>query len=83
MEKKLEASFQFYYYLLSTKNKYFTIHQKQILLKKLNNSYFHKKKNFRNFFKLTFLYVIHFSIKEYVLFLKLLWIKIRQNETRR
>lgn len=76
MPQKLQATFQFYYYLLSSKKNFFTKDQKQILLQKLINSYFHKKKNALNFLKLSFLHFRYFSSKEYLLFLKTLSRKI-------
>ena len=76
MTKKVQATFEFYYYLLNSKNNFFTKDQKQMLLQKLKNSYFHKKKNAANFLKLSSLHLRYFSIKEYLFFLKTLCIKI-------
>lgn len=70
MSKKLEATFQFYYYLLNYKKEVFTKNQKQILLQKLRNSYFHRKKSAMNFFKISVIHLKHFPIKEYLIFLK-------------
>lgn len=73
---KLNATFQFYYYLLVFKNNLFTDSQKQILLDKLRNSYFHRKKSVINFLRISYLHICFFSLKEYVNFLKLFWFKI-------
>ncbi|MFE3871892.1 glycosyltransferase family 2 protein [Flavobacterium sp. ZS1P70] len=78
MSKKIKASFQFYYYLLYCKNEFFTENQRQILLQKLNNSYFHRKKSAMNFFKISFLHLKYFSTKEYLNFLKSFWQKIKK-----
>jgi hypothetical protein len=77
MSKKLDATFQFYYYLLNFKNEFFNENQKQILLEKLKNSYFHRKKSFGNFVKISLLYLKYFSIPEYLDFLKSFWYKIK------
>lgn len=74
--EKLNATFQFYYYLLVCKNNWFTDSQKQILLDKMKNSYFHRKKSTINFLRISYLYIWFFSLKEYGNFLKLFWFKI-------
>lgn len=74
--EKLNATFQFYYYLLVRKNNWFTDSQKQILLDKMKNSYFHRKKSTINFLRISYLYIWFFSLKEYGNFLKLFWFKI-------
>ena len=73
---KHKATFQFYYYLLVCENILFTVGQKQILLDKLRNSYFHRKKSTINFFKISYLHLKFFSLKEYGNFLKIFWFKI-------
>lgn len=78
MSKKLKASFQFYYYLLNYKNEFFTENQKQILLQKLKNSFFHRKKSALNFLKISFIHLKFFSIKEYLGFLKSFLQKIKK-----
>lgn len=76
MSKKLDATFQFYYYLLNFKSDFFTEDQRQILLHKLKNSYFHRKKSSGNFIKISVLYLKYFSMSEYLNFLKSFWLKI-------
>lgn len=76
MSKKLDATFQFYYYLLNFRSEFFKENQRQILLHKLKNSYFHRKKSSRNFMKISVLYLKYFSMSEYINFLKSFWLKI-------
>lgn len=76
MNKKLLATFRFYYYLLQYKNALFTENQNQILLQKLKKSYFQRKKSIINFSKISCIYLKYFSIIEYLDFLKLFLFKI-------
>ena len=76
--KKLQATFQFYYYLLCNKNKFFTYNQREVLLNCLKNSYFHRKKSMLHFFKISYIYIKYFSINEYLKFLNSFCLKIKK-----
>ena len=71
MNKKFEATFQFYFYLSYSKRKYFTVNQKKILLDRLTKVYINKKKNVFNFLKLTFIYLRFYSISKYLVFIRM------------
>lgn len=67
---KAKATFEFYFYLLSKKSIYFTKIQKVKLLKKSENCYLYNKKEIHLFVKISYLYIIHFLVFDYLYFLK-------------
>jgi glycosyltransferase involved in cell wall biosynthesis len=69
-KSKLNAAFQFYYYLLNLKSFYFSVAQQNILLDKLTRAYLNNKREFLNFFKISKLHLVTFKFNHYFSFLK-------------
>lgn len=67
---KSSAIFQFYYYLITKKEKKFTNQELKILLKKINKCYINDKKNLHFLYKITFIHFRKIFFKEYFKFLK-------------
>lgn len=73
---KERATFDFYYYLISQKNKMFNEFQQSVLQHKVNKRYLNNKKNVILFFKISKYYAANFLIKEYFIFLNSIFLSI-------
>ena len=81
---KQQATFDFYYYLVSKRLNYFNSQQQLILYNQINKSYYNDKKNIRYFLKLTYFYMSRSLVVRYFYFIKsLIAIVIKpKNESR-
>jgi glycosyltransferase involved in cell wall biosynthesis len=70
LKSKSNATFYFYHYLLTHKIDYFTLVQKKELLQRINKCYLNNKREVNLFFKISKLYLINFSIKDYFSFIQ-------------
>jgi hypothetical protein len=74
------ATFQFYHYLLNEKSDFFINKQRNILLERLEKTFFDNKMNTDFWLRFTKLYISNFYFKKYMLFigkiLKAIFIKI-------
>jgi glycosyltransferase involved in cell wall biosynthesis len=81
---KQQATFDFYYYLVSKRLNCFNSQQQLKLYNQINKSYYNDKKNMRYFLKLTYFYMSRFLVVRYFYFIKsLIAIVIKsKNESR-
>ncbi|AXO81596.1 glycosyltransferase [Olleya aquimaris] len=71
LKQKNESSFQYYFYLYSTKINFFTKKQERIIVYKLNKTVATNKKNVFRIFRLSFYYLRHLKIN-HLIYLKLM-----------
>lgn len=74
LKQKNESSFQYYFYLYSTKINFFTKKQEHIIVYKLNKTVATNKKNVFRIFRLSFYYLRHLKIN-HLIHLKLMIIQ--------
>lgn len=67
---KTNAEFEFYNYLLTRKQNYFTSKQQQILFRRLNNCFIYNKRKLVLFFKISGTHFINFSFSRYLDFIQ-------------
>jgi glycosyltransferase involved in cell wall biosynthesis len=70
LKLKSNATFKFYFYLLSNKSTYFTRLQKKRLQKKIESCYLNNKKELPLFVKISNIYLTQFLVFDYLIFLK-------------
>lgn len=66
LKQKNESSFQYYFYLYSTKINFFTKKQERIIVYKLNKTVATNKKNVFRIFRLSFYYLRHLKINHLI-----------------
>jgi hypothetical protein len=67
---KLNATFDFYYYLLSTKKNFFTKFQQKKLIEQLVKTYLNDKKKGVKFLKTTKIFLVNLYMLDYLRFIK-------------
>ncbi|WP_140487632.1 glycosyltransferase family 2 protein [Flavobacterium sp. GSA192] len=69
-EQKIQAKFEFYYYLVKNKHSCFSEMELKELYHRLNKCYINNKKQYMFFFKISKMYFQKLQFKEYILFIK-------------
>ncbi|MBF2091522.1 glycosyltransferase family 2 protein [Flavobacterium psychrophilum] len=73
---KNEATFQFYYYLLTIGKKHFNKYQISVLLNTLENTFFNNKKNTKHWLLYTKLCFLNLKISRYIAFINRIFITV-------
>jgi hypothetical protein len=68
--EKWIATFEFYYYLISSKKNYFTKIQQKKLIEQLSKTYINDKKHPINFLKISKIFLVNLNVLDYLKFIK-------------